>query len=72
MQTRTHAAKRAAAQHYSNSCNFFEQFDADYFEHEVETDICWMGFNCDEDGELQLCAEYIFDAGEDSGKGWHL
>lgn len=73
MQTRTHVAKRAAATHYDESCEFMGLFDADSFDEEVETDACWMGFNRDEHGMLQLCAEYVYDdATCEAGNGWYL
>lgn len=73
MQTRTHGAQRETAQHYDESCEFMGLFEAASFDEEVETDVCWMGFVRDENGMLQLTAEYVFDAGQyDSGTGWYL
>lgn len=68
----THAQLRAHAEHYAESCEFMGLFDARTFDEEVNTDVCWMGFVRDEQGELQLHAEFIYDAaGSDSGKGWY-
>lgn len=73
MQTLTHATQRANAQHYDESCEFFGLFEADSFDEEVETDVCWMGFVRDENNMLQLHAEYVYDdAQREAGRGWWL
>lgn len=72
MQTLTHAEQRKNAQHYDESCDFLGMFEADSFDEEVETDVCWQGFVRDEAGMLQLTAEFVYDEGEDSGYGWWM
>ena len=59
-------------QHYDESCDFLGMFSADEFDEEVETDERWMGFVRNEQGLLELAAEYVYDEGEDSGTGWWL
>ena len=60
-------------QHYDESCDFLCLFSADEFDEEVETDERWMGFVRNEQGLLELAAEYVYDGeGEDSGTGWWL
>ena len=65
-----HKQQRANATHYTRSVDFFELFDISTFDEEVTTDVCWMGFVRDEDGMLQLAAEYIYDEDGDAGWAW--
>ena len=57
-------------QHYTHSVDFFEQFDSDTFEREVQTDTEWHGYVRNDSGAEVLAAKYVHDAGSDSGTGY--
>lgn len=67
-----HFEQRKHAKHYAESCDFMGMFEADSFDEEVETDVMWLGLVRDENGVLQVYAEFVYDEGLDSGKGWWL
>ena len=66
---------RAKAEHYDESCEFLGMMEADSFDEEVLHSRGWLGLNRDDDGLLQVYAEYVYDevdTGSESGKGWWL
>ena len=66
---------RSKAQHYNESCEFYGMFGANSFDEEVLHSKGWMGLVRDEDGMLQVYAEYVLDdidTGDESGTGWWL
>jgi hypothetical protein len=65
-------AARKQAQHYSESCEFMGMMGADDFDEEVEDGTQWLGLVRDENGMLQVHAQYVYDEGKDSGMGWWL
>jgi hypothetical protein len=70
------AAQRKQAQRYSE-LDFNCLFDSSSFDEEVETDERWLGLVRDENGMLQVYAEFVFDGavdedGERMGMGWYL
>ena len=68
---------RNAAQHYEESVDFLGTMEADSFDEEVEDGTRWVGLVRDEQGTLQVYAEFVYDKDADgktldSGTGWWL
>jgi hypothetical protein len=64
---------RSNAQHYDESCEYMGMMEAGSFDEEVvEEGVRWQGLCRDDNGMLQVYAEYTWDAGADSGTGWWL
>ena len=78
MQNNVHAqqvAAKAKAQHYVNDVDFYGMLEAGSFDEEVKHSEGWLGLCRDEQGMLQVYAQYTYDAvdvGEGSGTGWWL
>jgi hypothetical protein len=64
------AAAASNVQHYDESVQFMELFEAGHFDEELEADGRWAGLVRDEGGTLQVVAEFVWDEDADSGCGY--
>lgn len=59
--------------YYKRSANFFELFEADSFDKELNSKECWQGLYEEEDGTFTVAAEFVYDDDtSNSGTGWYL
>jgi hypothetical protein len=61
---------------YDESCEFFGLMDAAEFDEEVDNGERWQGLWRNDEGLLEVGAEYVYDVvdgeAQDSGKGYWL